>query len=281
MLALVAGALGAATALAFAWRFLGALGELAFLGMLARAFVIGTLLAWICKRTGFSRSTAAAVIAGLAVVLSIAGSQYFSYIQAAADKQRAAEELRVQRIGVGSDPAEIQAQYQETLASITFSNHLRRYFGLHGPGRDGASNFMGPAFGIGLFSLELVLAILVAMYLPAGQASEPACASCGAWLYERGLASTRYGRGKRIVDLLLAGKCEQAAAEFAAPDTKEHLNMSLASCPHQHDADAGVLRLREHFISRQGRQMRTRHLADLQLSPEERSCLDAALTRLA
>lgn len=281
LLALGAGAIGAALALAFAWGFLGAIGELAFLGMLARALAIGALLAWICKRTGFSRPRAAAAIAGAAVVLSIAGSQYFSYVDQRTETQQAAQELRSQRLGFGSDPAEIQAHYQATLASLTFSNHLRRYFGLQGPGRDGASNFMGPAFGIGLFSLELVIAMLVAMYLPTGQASEPVCDTCGEWLREDVPMHCQYGHGKRLVDLLLAGECERAAEELVPPDTREHLQVTLASCPQQHAGDAGVLRLREHFIARRGRHMRTRHLADVQLAPAERSCLDAAFARLA
>ena len=195
--------------------------------------------------------------------------------------QRAAKELRAHRTSIGSDPAEIRSHYQKSLAALTFSNYLRRYFGVHGPARDGASSFMGPVFGIGLFSFELVVAMLVAMYLPTGQASEPVCDTCGAWLREHDTTECQYGHGKRLRDLLLAGEYQQAARDLVAPDTRERLQVSMASCPHQHDAGAGVLRLRELFVARRGRHMRTRHLADLQLEPEERSCLDAALARLA
>lgn len=278
---MVGGGVGAALALAVGYQFLGDLGNLAFVGMAARGLVIGAVLAWICQRTGFSRPRAAAAIAGVATVLSILTSHALAFQHERNEHESRAEDLRQLRASVGNNAADLDTDYQHAMAALSWDRYWQRYFGLQGPGVDGAANFLGPAFGIGLFSLELIVAILVAMYLPGGRASEPICQQCGAWLEEESLFNTTFGITQTLLRELQDTRDGRAFHKLTANDTPEFLELSLAQCPHTHEADAGVLRFREHFFARQGRRALRRHRADLELSPEERSELDAAAARLA
>jgi hypothetical protein len=264
----------AASLLSLLWPTLGDAGKLAFLGTSVRGFAIGALLAWICQRTRFARPGLAAAIAATATALSIVGAHYVEHHQDRAETIAVATELMHQRLSFGTSPGEVRIHFDETVGSLNFPDYLRSTFGLRGAGTDGASNVLGPAFGIGLASLELALALLLSMYLPAGRASEPVCAECGAWLPEEQLARARFGHTSRFLELLLGGDCEQALEELLPPDTEEYLLLSLAQCEH-HPTRQCVLRLREQFFSRRGHHELMRHRIDLLLGPRERDLLKA------
>ncbi len=277
---LLAAALGSTLVLAYLWSFLGDLGEMAFLGPVARALVIGWVLAFTCRRYYLSNARIAATIAGLSTLVCIAGSYAIEFRHERSQQIQAAQELAEQRRAFGVAESEVQAHYEESVAGLTLGNHARLAFGLRGPGRDRASNLLGPAFGISLLTLELIVAVLVSMYLPAGQASEPVCASCGLWLREEHLASSRFGKSDELIAALLAGDGADALDALEPPDTKESLELKLASCPLGHPQAGGVLRLYEHYYARSSRDLRTRHRADLILDFGEGALLQAAVSRL-
>lgn len=276
ILAMACGSIGAVLLLSLSWRLLGSFGDMAFAGTAARGLLIGALIAWICRRTGFSWPRAAGSIAALATLLALVGSHYDAHRRDRAERVRDADQLLLIRTGAGSEPDEIRAEHQQTLRSLSFANHLRRHFGFEGQAEDGASALWGPRAGLGLYVIEVLLALLLAAYYPAGTASEPVCARCGRWSEERLLGLAAYGVGPAFLTSIQSDPA--AAIELLSePDTKEHIELALATCPQGHDAAGGVLRVRERFYDRGSRHLIVRHRADVVLDESDQQALSSRL----
>ncbi|MBL4633152.1 MAG: hypothetical protein JKY56_04725 [Kofleriaceae bacterium] len=262
-IAMLSGAAGVAILLALLWPHVGVLGNIAIVSVFIRALVVGKVLAWISYRTHFSWPKTAALLAGLSVVLAIFGAHYFQYREKRADAIRVTDEF----LAISADADIHTSDIDEELAGMTFMNYESERFGFTGQAEDGTAAILGSKIGLGFFLIELLFAILVSMYYPAGVASEPSCRQCGRWLPERHIAHAAYGRTPEFTANLLRGEAEAAFAILAQPDTEEMLLLSLAEClDHRTGPDNTILRLRETTLDRRSRDKVLRHRAVLILS---------------
>ncbi len=276
--AVLSAAIGSAMLLAVLWHWLGGYGEIVFAGTIVRGLMIGGLLTWVYRRSNFSRPRAAGFIAALATLLAIVGSRYEAHTALRSEVMADAAELLLISTGAGTDPKETRAEYEKTRSSQTFVRYLRGYYGFDGQAKDGTAALWGPWAGVALFALELTLALAVATLYPVGQASEPVCMQCSRWRSERLLGSAAHGKTDAFVARLLASDAVGAVACLTPPDTKERLELSLATCPSHHDdGKGGVLRVREQVYGSHGRNLILRDRADLALSQEEADALTAEI----
>ncbi len=273
--AMLCAALGAALLLAMFWHRIGSWGDMLFVGTIARGLVVGILLTWVVARTGFAHARAAAWIAGAATFLAIVGAHYQGHHTERAVRMQEAETLLLQREGFGNDREELQAEYDETIGALTFANYLRDYFGITNNDQteaaDGTASKAGPKLGIGLYLVELLAALLVAAYYPAGRASEPACQLCGRWYHERDLPPAAHGVSSEFI-AAVQDNATQAMALLEPPDTEEYVGLSLASCPRCKTASP-ILRVSDYSFARGSRELSSHHRADLELQDSEYSQL--------
>ncbi len=271
--AILCAALGAVLLLAMTWHQLGSLGDMIFVGTIARGLIIGILLTWVVASTGFAHARAAAWIAGIATLLAIVGAHYQGHRTERAVRMQEAETLLLQREGFGNDRKKLQAEFEEMASALTFANYLRDYFGMTSNDQteavDGTASKAGPGPGIGLYLVELLAALLVAAYYPAGRASEPACRLCDRWYQERELPPAAHGVSPEFIAALLANNATQAIALLEPPDTAEYVGLSLASCPTHCETAAPVLRIRDYSFPRGSRELSSHHRADLELDEPE------------
>jgi hypothetical protein len=245
---------------------------------MARGLIIGGLLTWVYRRTNFSRPFAAGLIAALATLMAIVGSRYEAHTVDRADAMADAAELHLLSTGAGTDPEETQADYDRTRDSLTFVHYLRGYYGFDGQAQDGTAALWGPWAGVGLFALEVAIALAVATLYPVGQASEPVCSKCSRWSSERLLGSAAHGQTESFLKHLLESDTDAALSCLARPDTKERLELSLATCALGHDeGEGGVLRVREQVYGSHGRNLILRDRADLAIDQQETDALTGAL----
>jgi hypothetical protein len=264
------------------WRWLGGYGEIVFAGTIVRGLIIGGVLTWVVRKTNFSKPRAVTWIAALATLLAIAGSRYEAHSMQRAGALEDAAELLMISTGAGTAPEETQAQYDKTRRSLTFVRYLRGYYGFEGQAKDGTAALWGPWAGVVLFALEVGLALVVATLYPAGQAREPVCSQCSNWREERLLGTAAHGQTEAFLKHLLASDTQRAIACLAPPDTKERLELSLATCPSRHDeGKGGTLRVREHVYGSHGRNLIVRDRADLAITHTEAEELIAALESFA
>mgnify|MGYP001549136334 CR=1 FL=1 len=137
---------------------------------------------------------------------------------------------------------------------------------------DRSAAFWGPWFGLGLFSVETLLALIACTLYPLGQAREPICQECSSWLCEEPLGHAAHGETRSLIEALYTDSAT-ALESLREPDTREYLEFNLASCQRGHDDDAGVLRLREHFFAKRSRTLLVRHRADVLLDSAETRAL--------
>lgn len=277
VLAMSCAALGMVLLLSLCWRWLGPYGNMLFVGTVARGLLIGGLLSWLCRRAHFSWPRAAGFIAAAATLLAIVGSDYEAHRRDRAAQLADAEELLLISTGAGTNPVELQAEFESTGRGLSFANYLRRYYGFEGQAKDGAAALWGPWAGMALYALEIATALFLASLYPMGQASEPICRQCAQWQSERVLGTAAYGVTAAFRAHLLASNTEEAAQALRPPDTKEHLELSLATCSHGHADGGGVLRLREHFYDKRNRNLLVRDRVDLLLDEDE---TEAIVSRL-
>jgi hypothetical protein len=274
----VCAAAGSALVLALVWRWLGSYGQLLFAGTIVRGLLIGGLLTWVIRRTNFSSAFAAGTLAALATLFAIVGANYEAHTRVRAEVLADAAELLQISTGAGTDPSEVEQHYRDTEEALTFSNYLRGYFGFEGQAEDGAAALWGPWAGIGLYGLEIAAALALATVYPVGQASEPVCARCGRWQNEVVAGTSAFGNTEKFIGRLLAPDLDAALQCLTPPDTKEHMELSLATCALGHDAGKGaVLRVRDQVYGSRDHNLLLRDRADLQL--EQAEC-DAIASRL-
>ena len=278
VLAMSCAALGSALLLAIGWQWLGAYGNLLFVGTVARGLLIGVLLGWVCRRAHFSWPRMAGLIAATATLLAIVGSHYQAHWRDRASQLADASELLLLSTDAGGDPVALQAEYEVTIHSLSFANYFRRYFGFEGQAKDGAAALWNPWAGLSLYALEIAAALFLSTLYPAGQASEPVCTRCARWQEEQILGTAAYGATAALTKHLLAGNSKEAALALRQPDTNEHLELSLATCHHGHDKDGGgVLRVREHFYDKRSRNILVRDRIDLLVNQSETEAITARL----
>ncbi len=264
---MLSGAAGVAILLALLWPHIGIFGNIAIISVFIRALVIGKVLAWISDRTHFSWPKTASLIASLSVVLAIFGAHYFQYREMRADAIRETDEF----LAVSADADVHASDIDEELAGLTFLHYEAERFGVSGQAEDGTAAIFGSKLGIGFFLIELLFAILVSMYYPAGVASEPSCRQCGRWLSENHITHAAHGRTREFITDLLRGDAAAAFAMLTPPDTDETLLLSLAECRnHTLTPDNTILRVRETTLDRRSRDKTLRHRADLILSPSDK-----------
>lgn len=274
LVALLCAATGSALLLALLWRLLGSYGQLLFAGTIVRGLLIGGLLAWVIRRTNFSNAFAAGTLAVLATLCAIVGANYEAHTRVRAEALADAAELLQISSGAGTDPTEVEQQYRHTEESLTFINYLRGYFGFDGQADDGAAALWGPWAGLALYGLEIAAALALATVYPIGQASEPVCARCGRWQIEVVLGTSAFGNTEKFIATLLTPDLDAALLCLTPPDTKEHMQLSLASCPLGHDAGKGaVLRVRDRVYASRDHNLLLRDRADLQLEQAERDAI--------
>jgi hypothetical protein len=277
VLAMLLAASGLALLLAVAWPWLGPYGELVFAGTILRGLLIGALLTWVAKRAHFSWPRSAAWIAGAATFLAILGSHYIEHRRDRSEQMADAAELLLISTGAGSEVEELREEYDKTVEGLSFGSYLRHYFGFAGQAKDGAAALWGPWAGLALYTLEVGAALFLATLYPVGQAREPICSSCSSWQEEEVLGRAAYGVTAAITAHLLAEETDKATELLRAPDTREHLELSLATCPSGHSQGGGVLRLREHFFDKRNHNLLARDRADLLLDQNESDAITRRL----
>ncbi len=276
--AMLCAAFGSAILLAMVWRWLGGYGNILFAGTIVRGLLIGALLAWVCKRARFSKPVAAATIAALATLLAIVGAHYETHTRVRAEALADAEEVRLISSGAGSDPAEVEAEYERARDSLSFVNYLRGYYGFEGQAKDGTAALWGPWAGLALYAMEIAAAMGLATLYPLGQAGEPICRECARWREEQVLGCAAHGCTPVFLSHLLASETKAALDCLAPPDTAETLVLSLARCSRGHDEGrGGVLRVRDLVYDSSGRNLLTRDRGDLQVDQHECDAIIAAL----
>ena len=92
---------------------------------------------------------------------------------------------------------------------------------------------------------------------------------------ERGLGAAAHGVAREVVARLEAGDASGAAALLRPPDTREEVLLSLLTCPHGHDGEAGVVRICEVSWTRR-RRLALRQVADLEMDAPELAVVRAA-----
>lgn len=264
---------GAAILLAMGWGLLQHYGTLLLVRSVLPALLVGGLLTWIVGRTRYGWPRSAALIAAVAVLLAITGTQFVDYQEQRETKLQEMQKRVQLSISFGSDPDELWLEYETERAAMNFGQYLRRRFGFEGHASDAGAVWFGPRVGVTIFGLELLLAAFVAGLVTATKAKEPACPQCGRWSEESDLGRSTYGEGAEFVADLLAGRPEAAMDRLAEPDTPEQILLSLALCPQGHDTSTGTLRIRERSYDRRGRTLLTRQLADLAIESHEQRLL--------
>lgn len=263
LLRVTAIAAAAALVAALAWHLVDRLViELVVLGPALAGLGIGLAIAGEIRRAGLSSPRLAALVAGGAVVLALAAHltlRYRQHRQLRADDLARVQEVQV-AVGLMAEPD----------LEVTPATFLRHRFGLDQniDPMAGLPAALGPTGTIGVYLVEAILCLGIAVVVARMSAGEPACARCGAWRVHTRLGDTGFGVADELVQRLLDGQPERAAALLAPPDTRERVRLALLSCPSGHDADGGVLRVVEHSRDRRRRE-RVRHVADLCLSPAE------------
>jgi hypothetical protein len=266
-------AAAAALATALAWHLVDRFVlELVVLGPALVGLGIGLAIAGEIRRAGLSSPRLAAVVAAGAVVLALAAHLTLRYQQHR--ELRAGELARVHEVEVAV------GLIAEPDLEVTPATFLRHRFGL-GDDVDpmaGLPAALGPVGTIGVYLVEVLLCLGIAVVVARMSASEPACARCGAWRVHTRLGDTGFGVADDLACRLLDGEPERAAALIAPPDTRERVRLALLACPSGHDDGGGVLRVVEHSRDRRRRE-RVRHVADLCLSPAELEIIREAVTR--
>jgi hypothetical protein len=272
--AMVCAAAGSALLLAVVWPLLGDFGEILIVGTIARAMLIGLFLSWVADRTVFAHSRAAAALAVLATLCAILGGHYQEHRADRALRITKAETQRFNSLSSSRPEAEVNQEYAETLSNITLANYLRGYFGLGSKeALDGASSKMGPRFGVGLYLVEILLALLAATYFPQGRASEPACGQCHRWYRFAEAKRAAHGVSKAFIGAMKANTTAKAMALLEPPDTTEYIALSLARCPSR-CASPVLLRISDFSRASSGAELSSRHQADLILSKDETLALE-------
>jgi hypothetical protein len=267
-------AFGAALVLSVLWPLLGDFGKMLVLGTMGPALLIGLLLSWVAERTVFAHSRAAAALAILATLCAIGGTHYQTYQTDRQERIEAAEDQRLRSISFARAEAEANEEYAEALSHMTFENYLRTYFGLDSGSEalDSASSKVGPAFGVGLYILELLLAMFAATYFPQGRASEPACEQCHRWYRFAATKQAAHGISKAFTEAMRANAIDKAVAMLEPPDTTEYVALRLATCPSECGSPA-LLRVSDFYRAGPGTELTSRHRADLVLSSHETKAL--------
>tara|TARA_R110002096_G_scaffold299503_2_gene493941 strand:- start:3960 stop:4838 length:879 start_codon:yes stop_codon:yes gene_type:complete len=271
--AMLCGAAGSALVLSVLWPQLGDLGNILVVGTVARALLLGLFLSWVAARTVFANSRAAAGLAIAATLCAIVGGHYQEYRADRVSRIEKAEDQRLRSLSFARIEAEANQEYSDTVSTLTFANYLRGYFGFGGvQARDDASSKGGPRFGVGLYLVEILLALLAATYFPQGRASEPACAQCHRWYRFAEAKRAAHGVSKGFIKAMKANATAVAMALLQPPDTEEYVALSLARCPGACSAPA-LLRVADFSRAGSGAELTSRHRADLVLSQRETTAL--------
>ncbi|MCP4447711.1 MAG: hypothetical protein GY811_20595 [Myxococcales bacterium] len=277
--ALLCAGVGVALLLSVGWPLLGGLGDILIIGTVARALLIGLLLSAVLARTAFAHSWAAATIAIFATAMAILGAHHQRHLENRSEGLVQAEDQRLRSLGFGRDALEIDQEYRENVERLSFGNYVREYFGFasasNGESGDGAASKVGPGLGVGLYIVELLIALLASTYFPVGRASEPACSDCGRWLIENEPRRVAHGVSSEFIGAIRGGASEDAFALLKAPDTREYVELCVASCPARCNGAASVLRIRDFTIPRGSGELVMRHRADLVLSGSEAFALES------
>ena len=237
---------------------------------------VGASMAWAVRRLALSRPVVAGALACAATAAALAGQMALDYRAAREAREEEIEELARMRAGVGVSEEELAAVRDAVLARWTLSGYARARIGLDDSGTfTGTPPVLGRAGAVALTVIELCLALAIAGLWVAGAASDPACPRCGAWRVERGLGAAAHGVAREVVARLEAGDASGAAALLRPPDTREEVLLSLLTCPHGHDGEAGVVRICEVSWTRR-RRLALRQVADLEMDAPELAVVRAA-----
>jgi len=272
--AMLCAAAGAALVLSVLWPLLGDFGDMLVLGTIGPALLIGLLLSWVAERTVFAHSQAAAALAILATLCAIGGTHYQKHKKDRAERIEAAEDQRLRSLSFARAEAEVNEEYAEALSNMTFENYLRTYFGLDkgSEALDSASSKVGPTFGVGLYLLELLLAMFAATYFPQGRASEPACKKCHRWYRFAAAKRAAHGVSKAFTEAMRANAIDNAVALLEPPDTTEYVSLRRASCPSDCGSPA-LIRVSDFYRAGPGAELTSRHRSDLVISSHETKAL--------
>lgn len=226
---------------------------------------VGASMAWAVRRFALARPLVAGAMAGAATAAALAGQLALDYRAARETREDEIEELARLRAGVGVSDEELAAVRDAILARWTLAGYARARIGLDDSGTfTGTPPVLGRAGAVAVSVVELCLALAIAGLWAAGAASDPACPRCGAWRVERGIGAAAHGVAREVAARLQAGDASGAAELLRPPDTREEVLLSLLTCPHGHDGEAGVLRVCEVSWTRR-RRLALRRIADLEI----------------
>jgi hypothetical protein len=237
---------------------------------------VGASMAWAVRRLALARPRVAGAFAAAATMAALAGQVSLDYRAARAEREAEVAELARLRSGVGVSEAELAAATDAILARWTLAGYARARVGLDDSGTfTGTPPVLGRAGAMALSLFEVCLALAIAALWAAGAASDPACPRCGAWRVERRLGAAAHGVAREVERRLSAGDASGTAELLRPPDTREHVLLSVLSCPAGHDGEAGVLRVCEVSWTRR-RRLALRRIADLEIDADDLAVLRAA-----
>lgn len=275
--AVIAAVSGSVSHLAARWIYL------VLVAPVAVGFAIGASLAALIRRVHLAAPGVSSLIASLAVIGALGLHLWLDFAHDRGTRASQLRDMRELKMDIGYEIEDIEADYAEAMDELSLEGYLSRRFGFAADGAAPTSGFgasLGPIGSITLATIEVFLAAFIAVSFARQQAREPACDTCGAWRVHHKLGVMAYGVSRQLVDALVSDDTDRAATLLAAPDTREHVALTLLACPRGHDGDRGVIRIVDHQRERH-RKPSMRHVADLDVTDRELTALRTALTREA
>jgi hypothetical protein len=255
-------------------------GTLFYVDVLVPAAIgvaVGAAMGWAVRRLALARPPVAGALAALAVMAALATMVALDFRTARAARGHEVDELSRLRADIGVSEEELAATRRAILAHWTLERYARARIGLDDSGMfTGTPPVLGRAGAVAMSLVELLLALAIAVLWAVQVAGEPACPRCGRWRVERRLGAAAHGVARALAKRLRAGDAGGAATLVRPPDTREQVLLSILTCPHGHDGEAGVLRIAEVSWTRR-RRLALRPIADLEISATDLDVLRSAL----
>ena len=249
----------------------------------ATGAVVGGGLSVAVRRLRLSRPRPVIAIAIAATLAALALQLGLDFRAARGARAARVERSLGVRIDAGVLPGdELARERAAAMQGWTLVRYARERIGLDDSGRlTGLPPLLGRAGALAMSSLQLILALGIAVLVARRSAAEPACPRCGAWREAHPLGAAAHGVAGALVAAARAGDADGAAALVRPPDTREAVMMWRLACPDGHDGAGGVLRVSEVIWTRRRRRLVLRRVADLEAGAELLAPLVAALSRRA